>query len=175
MTVDGTAMGDGLVNSVNVLDKEPGKSKVVILASDGVNNTGVPPLEAARLAATKGIIAYTIGIGRKGGAPMPYINPFGQKQYLIDPRTGGVYMVEEPDEKTLQAIADMTGGQYFRATDEKKLAEIYSRISQMTKEEFSQKIYTRTNEDYFPFLMAAVGLLIFYFLLDEFWFKILPA
>ena len=173
--VDGTAIGDGLVNAVNVLDAEPGKSKVVVLATDGVANTGVQPLEGARLAAAKGIIVYTIGMGKKGGSTATFTDESGQQRYVIDQRTGRPFIFEEPDEKTLGSIADLTGGKYFRATDERSLEEIYQRISAMTKDEFKQKVYTQWKDDFFTPLLASLILLLLYFLLDHTAGRILPA
>ena len=173
--VDGTAMGDGLVNAVNILDKEPGRSKVIILASDGVSNTGVSPLAAGKLATTKGIKVYTIGMGKKGGAPLPYLDMYGRKQYFLDRRTGRPYLAEEPDEKTLSTIAEISGGQYFRAIGLEKLTEVYKEIGRMTKEEFKEKTYSQLQDDYAPILIAAILLLLVYYVLIKIPFNILPV
>jgi Ca-activated chloride channel family protein len=141
--IDGTAVGDGILTAVSRLMKDPGRNQVIILATDGVNNAGEDPVKAARLAAATGIKVYTIGIGRKGGALMTFRDPWGRvfQQHL-----------EEPDEEALKRIADLTGGQYYRATDERALDSIYARIGDLERREV--KVHTRRDaqEHYFPLL-----------------------
>ena len=123
---DGTAIGNGLATAVARLKDSPGKSKVVILLTDGVNNSGdVLPETAIEVAKTFGVKVYTIGVGKNGVAPYPY----AMTAY------GMVYQPKEVeiDEQLLKTIAESTGGRYFRATDNTKLKEIYAEINQMEK------------------------------------------
>ncbi len=131
---DGTAIGNGLATAVARMKDSDAKSRVVILLTDGVNNMGeIDPEMAAEIAKTYGIRVYTIGVGANGTAPYPVQTPWG-----IEMRD----MQVEIDESLLMNIADCTGGRYFRATDNTKLAEIYAEIGQMEK--------TRTTVDSFP-------------------------
>ena len=131
---DGTAIGNGLATAVARMAESDAKSRVVILLTDGVNNSGeIAPLTAAEIANTYGVRVYTIGVGANGTAPYPVMTPWG-----VD-----VQRVEvEIDEDLLKSIAETTGGRYFRATDNTKLAEIYSEINRMEK--------ARTTIDSFP-------------------------
>ena len=167
--IDGTAIGDGIINSVNRLENARG-SKVIILTTDGVNNRGVDPIEAAKIAAYKDIKIYTIGIGKKGGAPMTYIDPFGIKRQAYDRVTGKPLKWEEPDEKTLKKIAEITGGRYFRATDEHKLKEIYRLIGKLEKQDIKVKTYNRYIDKFYPFLVAGFLFLLSAFLMEVFKF-----
>lgn len=131
---DGTAIGNGLATAVARMKDSEARSKVVILLTDGVNNCGeISPQTAAALAQTYGIRVYTIGVGAKGTAPYPVMTAWGVEVQNIE---------VEIDEQLLQEIASSTGGKYFRATDNTKLAEIYSEINEMEK--------TRTSIDSFP-------------------------
>ena len=131
---DGTAIGNGLATAVAHLKDSDAKSKVVILLTDGVNNTGeVSPLMAAEIAKTYDVRVYTIGVGAMGEAPYPFMTPWGVQVQNIK---------VEIDEDLLKQIALETGGKYFRATNNTKLMEIYNEINQMEK--------TRTTIDSFP-------------------------
>lgn len=131
---DGTAIGDGLATAVARMMDSDAKSRVVILLTDGVNNSGaVAPLTAAEIASTYGIRVYTIGVGANGTAPYPVMTPWGVEVQNIP---------VEIDEDLLKGIAEKTGGRYFRATDNTKLAEIYTEINKMEK--------ARTTIDSFP-------------------------
>jgi Ca-activated chloride channel family protein len=122
---NGTAIGSGLGLAVSRLRSDEIKSKVIILMTDGVSNTGeIDPMTAAKLAQAKNIRVYTIGIGTMGMAPMPVMTPFGIKYQN---------MPVDVDENTLKKIAQETGGQYFRATDKAALNSIYKKIDQMEK------------------------------------------
>ncbi len=122
---DGTAIGNGLATAVARLKDSDAKSKVVILLTDGVNNTGeISPQMAAEIAKTYGIRVYTIGVGAMGTAPYPVQTPFGIELQQVE---------VEIDEPLLQDIADQTDGKYFRATDNTKLLEIYSEINKLEK------------------------------------------
>ena len=138
---DGTAIGNGLATAVARMKDSDAKSRVVILLTDGVNNSGeISPQTAAEIAKTYGIRVYTIGVGANGMAPYPVMTPWG-----VDIQQMNV----EIDEKLLQEIADVTGGRYFRATDNTKLSEIYSEINKMEK--------ARTTIDSFPVYKELFG------------------
>ena len=122
---DGTAIGNGLATAVARMKDSDAKSRVVILLTDGVNNTGeITPQTAAEIAKTYGIRVYTIGVGANGTAPYPVITPWGVETRRVQ---------VDIDEELLKNIAEMTGGRYFRATDNTKLVEIYSEINKMEK------------------------------------------
>lgn len=152
MIEDGTAIGMGLANAVNRLKDSQALSKVIILLTDGVNNQGViAPLTAAELAKTFGIRVYTIGVGSMGNAPYPVQTPFGV-QYR--------QMPVEIDEESLQQIAEMTDGKYYRATDEDKLLAVYQEIDQLEKSRIEVKEYSRKQEEYLRLALPAIGLLL---------------
>ena len=150
MITDGTAIGHGLATSVNRLKDSQAKSKIVILLTDGSNNRGeIAPVTAAEIAKTFGIRVYTIAAGTIGEAPYPYPLP-----------GGGVRMQSMPveiDENTLTQIAQITGGLYFRATNNKALKEIYAEIDQMEKTKMSVQEYSQKQEEFVFF--ALLGLL----------------
>ncbi len=151
MIEDGTAIGLALANGVNRLKDSDAKSKVMILLTDGVNNRGeIDPITAAKIAATYGIRVYTIGVGAQGEAPYPVQTPFGIRRQLVK---------VELDEKTLKAVADMTGGKYFRATDNRKLKAIYSEIDQLERTTIEVTAYKRTTDLFFGWLLGGVVLL----------------
>lgn len=150
---DGTAIGMGLGTAINRLKDSKSASKVIILLTDGVNNSGfVDPKTAAELAKQLGIKVYTIGIGTNGIAEFPV---------SIDARGNYVYgrMQVEIDENLLKYIADETGGRYFRATDNKKLSSIYDEINKLEKTEIEEFKYYNYDEKYRPLVLLA-GLLI---------------
>lgn len=152
MIEDGTAIGLGLANAVNRLKDSPGKSKVVILLTDGVNNRGmIAPVTAAELAKTYGIRVYTIGVGTYGEAPYPVQTPFGIQLQNV---------TVEIDEAVLQQIAAITGGQYFRATDNDKLKQIYQEIDQLEKTKIEVKHFSKKQEQYFWFALIGMLLLV---------------
>lgn len=155
----GTAIGMGLATSVNRLKESNAKSKVIILLTDGVNNSGfIDPKIASELAVEYGIKTYTIGLGSNGMALSPIgILPNGQFQY-------GMARVEI-DEKLLQEIASTTGGKYYRATDNEKLEEIYEEIDSLEKTEIEEFKFTNYEERFRPFLLIAGFLLIMELLL----------
>jgi len=150
---DGTAIGLGLANAVNRLKDIEAKSKVIILLTDGTNNRGdIAPITAAEIAQTFGIRVYAIGAGTRGVAKMPVPDIFGNIHYID--------MEVDIDETTLQKIASMTGGKYFRATDTSSLKEIYQEIDKMEKTKLHIENYSRKTEKYLPFLLIAFGLLL---------------
>ena len=149
---DGTAIGVGLANAVSRIKDSQAKSKVIILLTDGVNNTGqVAPVTAAEIAKTFGIRVYTIGVGTQGEAPYPIPTAFGV-QYQNIP--------VEIDEQILKQIASTTGGQYFRATDNASLKEIYSEIDQMEKTKISVQEFSKKQEEYKNWALLAFVLLL---------------
>jgi Ca-activated chloride channel homolog len=167
MIEDGTAIGVGLANAVKRLKDSQAISKVVILLTDGVNNRGViDPITAGELAKTFGIRVYTIGVGTQGNAPYPMLDMYGRTHIMQIP--------VEIDEEVLQQIADITGGKYFRAVDNNKLRQIYSEIDKMEKSKINVKEFSRKNEEYLPFALAAFVLLLIEFLLRKTIMRSLP-
>ena len=139
---DGTAIGNGLATAIARMKDSDAKSRVVILLTDGVNNRGeVSPQMAAEIAKTYGVRVYTIGVGKEGMAPYPVMTPWG-----IEVKNVQV----EIDEALLSEIAESTGGRYFRATDNTKLAEIYAEINKMEK--------AKTTVDSFPVYKELFGI-----------------
>jgi Ca-activated chloride channel family protein len=153
MLKDGTAIGLGLATAVNRIKDSQAKSKVIILLTDGVNNQGeVAPITAAEIAKTFGIRVYTVGVGTQGMAPFPVNTVFGQQVQNMEVKI---------DETMLQNIANMTGGQYFRATNKEKLRNIYQEIDEMEKTKIEVKEYSKRSEEFLPFALIALGLLLF--------------
>lgn len=147
---DGTAIGDGLALAIKRLKDVPGKSKVVILLTDGRSNAGkISPEKAAEIAKTLGIKVYTIGIGTKGPVPFPQPGIFGTRL---------VYVNLDMDEETLEKIAEITSGRFFYATDTKKLEAIYQEISRLEKTQAKVKHY-ESYEELYPYF-AGPGLLL---------------
>jgi Ca-activated chloride channel family protein len=148
MLQDGTAIGNGLATAVARLKESTSKSKVIILMTDGVNNLGeVAPLTAAEIAKTFGIRVYTIGIGTRGKALTPTPTDFGVQL---------VYADVQIDEGILRKISSVTGGEYFRATDNTKLAEIYSKINELERTKFMVDRYTKRSEEFGFFVVLSV-------------------
>lgn len=148
---DGTAIGNGLATAINRLKKAEGKSKVIILLTDGRNNAGeLDPMAAAKLAKTFGIRIYTIGAATRGAAPVPVTDPFGFKRQ--------VNVRVDLDEETLQKIALETGGKYYRATDTQSLQEVYVEIDRLEKVE-KPKVETEYFDLYLYLLIPATVLL----------------
>lgn len=155
----GTAIGMGLATAVNRLKDSKAESKVIILLTDGVNNSGfIDPKIASELAVEFGIKVYTIGVGSNGMALSPVaIMPNGQFQYQNVP--------VEIDEKLLTEIADLTGGRYFRATDNQKLEEIYEEIDALEKTDIEEFKYYSYEEKFRSLILLAGGLLLLEILL----------
>ena len=164
---DGTAIGNGLATAINRLRESNAKSKVIILLTDGENNRGeIAPLTAAEIARDQGIRVYTIGVGTRGTAPYPTVDFFGNPTV--------VQAKVQIDEKILGEIADLTGGRYFRATDNAKLQSIYDEINQLEKSKVEISQYTTYTEEYLRWAAAALALLLVEFLLRTLWLKSLP-
>jgi len=166
MIEDGTAIGSGLATSVNRLKESESESRVVILLTDGTNNSGqIAPLTAADLARSYGIRVYTVGVGTKGMAPTPVNTPYGIRMQN---------MPVDIDEKTLTEIAAMTGGQYFRAQDTEGLRQVYEEIDEMEKYLISVQNVTRRQELFLPFALVALGLILLELLLRRTWLRNIP-
>ena len=149
MVNDGTAIGMGLANAISRIKDSKAKSKVIILLTDGVNNQGsIAPETAADIAKTFDVRVYTIGIGTEGKALSP-IARYPDGSYDYD------YVDVQIDEKMLGEIASKTGGKYFRATDNKKLKQVYQEIDRLEKTKFEEKSFTNKEERFFPFALLA--------------------
>ena len=149
---DGTAIGLGLANAVSRIKDSQARSKVIILLTDGVNNAGeIAPVTAAEIAKTFGIRVYAIGVGTRGKAPFPFQTAFGIQYQDVD---------VDIDEPTLKQIAATTGGQYFRATDNASLKEIYSEIDKMEKTKISVQQYSKKQEEYKNWALLLFALLL---------------
>ena len=162
---DGTAIGMGLATSVNRLKESSAKSKVIILLTDGVNNSGfIDPSTAADLASSYGIKTYTIGLGSNGNALAPVaLNPDGSFRF-------GLTKVEI-DEELLSSIANKTGGLYFRATTNKSLQEIYDEINKLEKTEVEEIRFSDAEEKYRLLIIIALGLIFVEFIFRKIIFK----
>jgi Ca-activated chloride channel family protein len=161
---DGTAIGMGLATAINRLKDSKAKSKVIILLTDGQNNAGeIDPVTAADMAATYGIKIYTIGAGSRGTAPYPVNDPIFGKRYQN--------IKVDIDEKMLTKIANITGGEYFRATDTQSLKQIYNRIDKMEKTKIDEKIFTDYKDLYPRYLFPGILCFILAFVSDKVIFR----
>ncbi|MDR3252156.1 MAG: VWA domain-containing protein [Tannerella sp.] len=152
MIEDGTAIGLGLANGVSRIKDSKAKSRVIILLTDGSNNrTEIAPVTAAEIASTFGVRVYTIGVGTRGEAPHPFQTPYGVQYQNVK---------VDIDEPTLQQIASITGGQYFRATDNSSLKSIYEEIDKMEKTKISVQQYSKKQEEYKPLALLVFALLL---------------
>ncbi|MGY8988099.1 MAG: vWA domain-containing protein [Flavobacteriales bacterium] len=167
MIADGTAIGEGLGTAINRLKDSKSKSKIIILLTDGENNSGyISPTTAANIAANDSvnIKVYTIGVGTKGMAKSPVRRDFRGK-LIYD------YVEVKIDEKTLKEIANKTGGEYFRATNNKSLEEIYKKIDLLEKTEIETKKFNTKNEEFYPYTFAALFSFLLSFLLQITYFR----
>lgn len=164
---DGTAIGDGLSIAISRLKDSDAISKVVILLTDGINNTGsIDPISAAEIAKMFGLRVYTIGVGTNGTAPYPMQDLFGNKRYQ---------QVEvKIDEEMLKQIAEMTGAEYFRATDNSSLDKIYKEIDKMEKSRIEVYEFEKKTEEFYTFAISALLLLAIAFLLRTLVLKVFP-
>ena len=166
MIADGTAIGMGLATAVNRLKDSKAISRVIILLTDGVNNQGlVAPLTAAEIAQKFGIRVYTIGVGTEGYAPYPFQTAFGIQYQDVEVQI---------DEKTLQDIATITDGKYFRATNNRSLKEIYEDINKLEKSKIETTEYHKRKEEFLPFALLALLFLTLSFLLKSTYLKSIP-
>lgn len=167
MVEDGTAIGMAIANSCNRLKDSPAKSKVIVLLTDGVNNAGeINPVTAAEIAKTLGIRVYSIGAGRPGPAPYPVDDPVFGRRY--------VNVENEIDEESLQQIASLTGGRYYRAKDETGLKEIYEEISSLETTKIETKQYVQFRELYMYLLITGLGLIMFEVVLSQTRYRKIP-
>jgi Ca-activated chloride channel family protein len=163
---DGTAIGNGLATAVARMKDSDAKSRVVILLTDGVNNRGeISPQMAAEIAKTYGVRVYTIGVGKEGMAPYPVMTPWGIEVQNVK---------VEIDEKLLAEIAESTGGRYFRATDNTKLAEIYGEINKMEKARTTVDSFPVYKELFMTYALLALLALLLELLLNWFVIRRLP-
>lgn len=166
MIEDGTAIGNGLATAVARLKDSDAISRVVILLTDGENNSGeIAPLTAAEIARTFGIRVYTIGVGTVGTAPYPVQTPYGTQLRDIEVKI---------DEEMLQEIASITDGRYFRATSNTKLEEIYQEIDQLEKSKIEVREFSRRSEEFLPYALAGILLLVLSLLLRTTVFRSIP-
>ena len=166
MIEDGTAIGLGIANAVSRIKDSQAKSKVIILLTDGSNNRGeIAPVTAAEIARSFGIRVYTIGVGTIGSAPYPFQTPFGVQYRNV---------AVDIDEKSLQQIATMTGGAYFRATDTQSLKTIYDEIDQMEKTKLNVKQFSKKQEEYKEYALLAFVILLVEVLLRYLLLKRIP-
>lgn len=157
---DGTAIGSAISSSLSRLQESEAKSKIVILLTDGMNNSGkMDPVSAAQAAKALGIKIYTIGAGTKGKAPFPVLDMFGRQAYQM--------VTIDIDEEMLQKIALITGGKYFRATDTASLREIYKEIDMLEKTEIEEFGYREYQELFVYVVLGALGLLLVELLLSN--------
>ena len=164
--VNGTAVGDALMNSLRRLDRSKAPSKVIVLLTDGIHNAGrAHPAQAAQIAKTLGVSVHAVGVGKRSGTQLvPARNPF----------TGSLFWEEVPvradeqvDEATLKSVAETTGGRFFRATDRTQLADIYGEIDRMEKSEVRTRTFTKYRERYRGWLLAGALLLLLELLLGR--------
>jgi len=164
---DGTAIGLGMATAIDRLRSSKAKSKVVILLTDGVNNAGeIDPITAARVAKAFGVRIYSIGVGTRGEAMFPVQDPLFGKRY--------VRMPVEIDEAMLTQVAEMTNGQYFRATDRSSLEKIFAEIDQLEKTKIEVKQFTRYRELFVQWLAVALGLVFVEIILTDTKFRKIP-
>jgi Ca-activated chloride channel family protein len=164
---DGTAIGSALAASVNRLRTTTAKSKVVILLTDGMNNTGkISPVAAAEAAKAMGVKVYTIGVGVRGMAPIPLKDEAGNTHLVMDK--------VDVDEKTLQTVADETGGTFYRATDTDSLEKIYEQINRLEKTAQTVQKFEHYDELFSWALIPSASLLGFGLLLQHTRFRRLP-
>ena len=157
---DGTAIGTAIAEGAGRLSRAKGKSKIIILLTDGINNSGnIDPLTAAKASALIGVKVYTIGVGSIGKVPYPVDDPiFGKRYVSVDISL---------DENILNNIAEITGGKYFRATNQKKLEDIYKEINKMEKSSFETRDFLRKRDIYTYFLIVGILFLIIHIFINE--------
>jgi len=167
MLEDGTAVGVALATACNRLKDSEAKSRIVVLLTDGRNNMGlISPITAAEVAKSLDIKVYTIGVGTRGPVPVPVDDPlFGRRL---------VPMEMKLDEETLQQIANLTEGEYFRATDTEELMKIYERIDELEKTIIETQSFVSYTDKFSLFIAPALALLLIQLLLGELWLREIP-
>ncbi|MFC1478454.1 VWA domain-containing protein [Candidatus Margulisiibacteriota bacterium] len=173
MVEDGTAIGMAIANGVNRLRGSKAKSKVMILLTDGENNKGeIDPETAAKLAQSMDVKIYTVGVGKIGGAPIPIYHPRLGKVYARMP--DGSLQLSKLNEASLKKIAKLTGGKYYRATNNRALKWIYQQIDKLEKTEIKTRKYVKYSELFQNLVLAALILLLLEITLRWTWLKVLP-
>jgi Ca-activated chloride channel family protein len=167
MLEDGTAIGVALATACNRLKDSEAKSRIVVLLTDGRNNVGlISPITAAEVAKSLGIKVYTIGVGTDGPVPVPVDDPlFGRRMVAMDMKL---------DEGALKQIAQLTEGEYFRATDTEELMKIYDRIDELEKTSVETKSFVSYTDRFSLFVAPALALLLLQLLLSELWLREIP-
>ena len=167
MLEDGTAIGVALATACNRLKKSEAKSRIVVLLTDGQNNTGmIDPTTAAKVAESLGIKVYTIGVGTKGRAPMPVDDPiFGRRMVAVE---------VDLDEETLTKIAEITNGHYFRATDREELIKIYEQIDALETTRIESEAFTNYTDRFSWFILPGLGLLLLELVLGQAYLREIP-
>jgi Ca-activated chloride channel family protein len=166
MVKDGTAIGEGLATSVSSIKDAPTKSKVVVLITDGVNNSGsIAPLTAGEIALTFGVRVYSVGVGTRGMAPYPVQTLFGVQYQNMEVQI---------DEDLLTAVAEATDGRYYRAVNNKRLEAIFAEIDKLEKSKIEITEFKRYTEEYFPFALLAGILFMLELILRYAWLRTLP-
>ncbi len=166
--IDGTAIGEAIANSLYRFNYDiKDRNRVIILLTDGENNSGkIEPQKAAEMAAIKKVKIYTVGVGKKEGAPIPLTNPYtGYVDYARD--LNGNILISKVNETDLIEISNTTGGEYFRANDTKSLQDIYSKIGQLEKSEIRTTTFKSYSEKMSYFLIPALILMLLDFLLNK--------
>ena len=167
MLEDGTAIGDGLTTALNRIRKVKSKSKVIILLTDGAENAGkVDAKTAAELARSVGVKVYTIGVGSKGPVPFPTKDVFGRTVYEL--------VRIDLDEPLLRAVAERTGGEYYRATDTERLRDIYATIDRLEKTKIETNVFVQYRELFSPFVFFAMLLILMEIVLGQTLLRTLP-
>jgi len=155
----GTAIGLAIATGLNRLRHSDTKSKVMILLTDGENNAGnIDPLTAIQMAKTLGVKVYTIGVGKKGGAPVPVLIPGKGKVYARN--ANGSLLLTHLDENMLMELAAVTGAKFFRAVDAQALAAIYKEIDRLEKSSINVKKYNQFRELFPVILWVILGLMV---------------
>ncbi len=166
MVKDGTAIGEGLATSVSSIKDAPTKSKVVVLITDGVNNSGsIAPLTAGEIALTFGVRVYSVGVGTRGTAPYPVQTLFGVQYQNMEVQI---------DEDLLTAVADATDGRYYRAVNNRRLEAIFAEIDKLEKSKIEITEFKRYTEEYLPFALLAGLLFMLELVLRYAWLRSLP-
>ena len=166
MVKDGTAIGEGLATSVSSLKEAPTKSKVVVLITDGVNNSGsIAPLTAGEIALTFGVRVYSVGVGTRGMAPYPVQTLFGVQYQNMEVQI---------DEDLLTAVAEATDGRYYRAVNNRRLEAIFAEIDKLEKSKIEITEFKRYTEEYVPFTLVAGFLFMLELILRYAWLRSLP-
>jgi Ca-activated chloride channel family protein len=166
MLIDGTAIGEGLATAISRVKDAKTKSKVVVLITDGVNNSGaIPPSTAGEIAKTFDVRVYSIGVGTKGMAPYPFKTPFGIQYQNMEVQI---------DEALLSQVAQNTDGKYFRATGNKALENVFNEIDRLEKSKIEVTEFNRHTDEYLPYALIGLALILLELILRYTLLKSLP-